>query len=262
MMRLVLILMTAAPEPDGADVDEAMRAAIRAGPQLGRLNMEQWIAAHPGSPDVDRARFWQANSWADAQGYVEADRILTDLVARDSLLKWDAALLRADLELKQQHWGLAEERYREVRAPDGSRWAYEAREREEVALWGGRRRAAMWLLTALLLAFCVARGVIARRELWPPPEEALWTAPILFLIALAALPRDAVERSGVLGAAFAGFVLLWVNGAYLKSRPLNAPRRVMEALLGLAEVAAALYCAIVASGLWDSVANTFAAGPE
>jgi hypothetical protein len=262
MIGLVLILMTAEPEPEGIDVDDAMRAAVRAGPQAGRLRMEQWIAEHPASPDVDRARFWQANSWADARAYAEADRILADLEARDSPLKWDAALLRADLELQQQRFGLAEERYREVQAPEGSRWAYEARERADVARWGGRRREAMWCLLGLLLALCVARAVLARRVLWPLPEEAVWTAPIFLLIAVAALPRDSVERAGVLAAAFAGFTLLWVNGAYLKSRPLSPPRRIMEAWLGLAQVAAALYCAIVASGLWESVANTFAAGPE
>jgi hypothetical protein len=254
-----LLLLVLAADPD--DVDQAMREATALSPAAGRAHVQEWIAAHRGAPGVATARFWLAVSFASESRFVDADLLLAALVSEGSSVKWDAALLRADLELQQRHWAIAEDEYRAIAAPKGSRWEYEASERAEVARWAGLRQHAMWGLLAGLVTLAAWRTYRGRRALWPPPEEVLWAGPLLVLMLAAALPRAPEERSAIALIALGGFVLLWVNGAWLKVHELSFSARVRESLLGLAQAAAALYCAIIASGLWDSVMNTFAAGP-
>jgi hypothetical protein len=247
---------------DLGDVDQAMREATALPPTAGRAHVQEWIDAHRGAPGVAIARFWLAGSFASESRFVDADRILAALVSEGSSVKWDAALLRADVELQQRHWATAENEYRAIAAPKGSRWEYEASERAEVARWAGWRQHVMWGLLVGLVTLTLWRAYAGRRALWPPPEEVLWVGPLLLLMLAAALPREAEERSAIAGIALGGLVLLWANGAWLKVHPLSFAARAREAVLGLAQATAVLYCAIVASGLWDSVMNTFAAGPE
>jgi hypothetical protein len=244
------------------DVDEAMRQATRVPPADGRALLDAWVAGHPGSAGVPLARFWQAQSLVRESRFDQADLLLEQLVTTSSDLKWDAALLRAELLLVQRRFSAAEHAYRTLAAPAGSRWEHEARSRAEQARVAGLRERAVWAALLALLVLATYRAASARRALWPPPAELIFAAPLLAVLAIAAAPRSADERFAVLAVAFGAAPLLWINGAYLRARSLRPLRRVAEAMLGVAQAAGVLFCAIVLSGLWDSVVNTWMAGVE
>jgi hypothetical protein len=254
-MLLLAILAT-------TDVDEAMRAATRLTPGEGRISLDAWIAANPASPDVPLARFWQAQSFVRESRFSDADRVLEGLSDIPGDLKWDARVLRADLLLAQHRWSAAEHAYAAIAAPAGSRWEYEARTRTELARSGGHRQLAVWITLAALLGVAGWRAASLRRALWPPPEELLFAAPLLVVALIAAAPRPSDERLAILSVALSAAPLLWINGAYLRARALKPMRRAGEALLGVAQASGVLFCAVVLSGLWDSVVNTWMAGVE
>jgi hypothetical protein len=260
-MMFALVLFAASAIAD-ADVDEAMRQATRASPAEGRALLDTWVAAHADSPAVPLARYWQAQSFVRESRYDDADRVLAGVESAPTDIRWDARLMRADLQLAQRHWSEAEASYRAVGAPAGSRWEYEANRRGEVARSSGQRQHGVWLIVAALLGLALFRVVSLRRALWPPPEELVYAAPLLVVMAIAAAPRVPEERFAVLAVAFAAAPLLWINGAWLRARPLPPLRRAGEAVLGLAQAAGVVFCAVVVSGLWDSVVNTWMAGVE
>jgi len=243
-------------------VDDAMRDATRLSPDQGRAYLDAWIAANPDSPGVGLAHFWQAQSYVRESRFDDADRILEGLTTFAGDLRWDAQVMRADLLLAQRRWFAAEHAYAAITAPHGSRWEYEARTRAEVARSGGRRQIGVWLTLAALVGLTLRRAMRLRGGLWPPPEELLFAAPLLAVMIIAAAPRPPDERFAVFYVAFAAAPLLWVNGAWLRARPLRPLGRAGEALLGIAQACGVLFCAVVLSGLWDSVMNTWMAGVE
>jgi hypothetical protein len=265
-MMFVLAMLAASALADAAladsNIDEAMRQATQVSPAEGRAQIDAWVAAHAGSPSVPLARYWQAQSFVRESRYDDADRVLAEIESAPTDIHWDARLMRADLQLAQRHWSKAEAAYRAVGAPGGSRWEYEANARGEIARSSARREEAVWVTLAAILALALYRGVSLRRALWPPPEELVFAAPLLAVLAIAAVPRVPEERFAVLAVALGAVPLLWVHGAYLRAHPLRPLRRVGEAVLGIAQAAGVVFCAVVVSGLWDSVVNTWMAGVE
>jgi hypothetical protein len=261
-MMFVLAMLAASALADADNIDDAMRQATQVSPAEGRAQIDAWIAAHAGSPSVPLARYWQAQSFVRESRYDDADRVLAGIESAPTDIHWDARLMRADLQLAQRHWSKAEAAYRAIGAPAGSRWEYEANARGEIAQSSGRREQGVWVTLAAILALALYRAASLRRALWPPPEELVFAAPLLVVLAIAAVPRVPEERFAVLAVALGAAPLLWIHGAYLRARPLRPLRRLGEAALGIVQAAGVVFCAVVVSGLWDSVVNTWMAGVE
>jgi hypothetical protein len=124
------------------------------------------------------------------------------------------------------------------------------------------RHRTMYGLAALSGLIIGARVVRRRKQLWPPPEEFTWSAPVLLALCLAALSRPPSERSAVLMVCLGGLGLLWLTGAALRTRTLSVGARAAELGLALFLSGSLSFCAIVGSGLWARVADTFAGGVD
>ncbi len=260
MTLLLALLMTLA----GEDLEQAEVEAVQLPSEQGLARIEAWIAANPTSPQVPRALLWEAQqhmSWE----HFELARALLDHALEsnpDPELALDLALTRADLSALEGHFAEAARTYEALPAPPGSRWAMQASMRGEQMRGETLRHRAMNALAALSGLIIALRTFRRRRELWPPPEEFSWSAPVLLTLVLAAMFRLPAERNAVLFVCLGGLVLLWLTGAELRARSLTAASRAAELGLTSFLVGSLLFCAIVASGLWARVADTFAGGVD
>jgi hypothetical protein len=168
---------------------------------------------------------------------------------------------RADLDLYQHRFGPALATFARLAARPEAYWQYVGRISLEEAR---HQRTRFWIYVALLAAlgaWTLGRLGLARQKLWPPPEELLWSAPVLVLMLLAAFAQPAEEAHAVVTVALGGVVLLWANGAFLRLRPPGR-RWPLEAVLGVAQAAALLYCSVIANDLWMKFAETLTSGAE
>ncbi len=261
-MIALLTALVLLGEPSSLEAAELEAVKLPHADGLARI--AQWAAAHPDDPELPRAWLWQAQVLMADRRTAEARSLLESVAAFPGAgdLAWDARLALADLLALEHRFADAERAYATLGAPAGSRWEYQAQLRAVEAREEARRRWAVLgaaIALGLLLGF---RAVRAGRQLWPPPEEWLWAAPLLGLVAVAGLTRPEGERFAVCGLALGGMALLWVNGAFLRRATLSGPRRGLEALLGVAQAAALLFCVVVWGGLWARLLDTLAGGVE
>ena len=86
--------------------------------------------------------------------------------------------------------------------------------------------------------------------------------PVAALLALTSLGQPPSEAHAVQLVAVGGGLLVWLNAAYFQTHPPRGWRRPFEALLGVGQAAALLFCAVVLCGLWTKFLETMAAGAE
>ena len=260
-MRLVLALVMALASED---LEQVEVEAVQLPTEQGIARIDVWIAEHPTSPELPRALLWQAQQRIVQQRF-EAARALLERAVRSNPapeLALDLALTQADVSALEGHFEQAARAYESLPAPPGSRWAMQASMRAEEMRGEAWRHRALYALAALSAVIIAVRLFRRRADLWPPPEEFTWSAPGLVTLAVAALSRPPAERTAVLLVCLGGLGLLWLTGSALRTRKLSAGARVAE--LGLAVFLAGnlLFCAIVVSGLWSRVADTFAGGVD
>jgi hypothetical protein len=225
--------------------------------------MEAWVDAHPTDPNAGRGLIWMAElRLADRRtdlAYALFDRAARDYGDGEWGLHGQKG--RADLDVAAHRFAPALETYAKLAARPEPYWQYVGRISVDSAR-GERLR--FYVYAALLLAlgaWTAFRLGRARKQLWPPPEELTWSAPVLLLMLAAAIAQPPEEARAVVWVALGGAALLWANGAYLRARPPGR-RWPLEALLGLAQAAALLYCAVIANDLWMKFAETLTNGAE
>ena len=226
--------------------------------------VDGWIASASEPDEQGRALLWEAQALAAVDEFPLAEQALARLakVPVGPELRLDAALLQADVRLLEGAPDEAARLYRAIDAPRDSRWAYVASMQARRAVEEAARIRLAWLLTALLAAGCLACFAAGVRGGATPPEEFLWVAPVLALLALAALTLSPAERAAVLCLALGGAVLVYAAALALRSRPPRGPWRAVAVLAGVAASAGLLYSSLVLSGLWLRVADTLAGGVE
>ena len=260
-MRLVLALvMSLASE----DLEQVEVEAVQLPTEQGIARIDAWIVEHPGSPQLPRALLWQAQQRIVQERFETARALLERALHSnpDSELALDLALTQADVSALEGHFDEAAHAYESLPAPPGSRWAMQASMRGDQMRGEAWRHRAMDGLAALFALIIAVRVVRRRKQLWPPPEEFTWSAPVLLTLCLAALSRPPAERTAVLVVCLGGLGLLWLTGAALRTRALSAGARAAELGLAVFLSGSLLFCAIVVSGLWARVADTFAGGVD
>jgi len=100
------------------------------------------------------------------------------------------------------------------------------------------------------------------RALWPIPDELAYPLPVLLVILLASIALERPERMAVITLCTSAIALLWINGAFLRAHPPRGLARAGQALLGLAQALGIFYCAIIASGLWEKLVDTWQMGAD
>ena len=248
----------------GDDLEQVEAQAVQLPADQGIAWMDAWLAEHPSSPEVARALLWQAQQRLGQERFALARALLQRALRSnpDPELALDLELTLADASALEGHFDEAARAYESLPAPPGSRWAMQASLRGEEMRGEAWRHRAMSVLAALCALFIGVHVVRRWRELWPPPEEFTWSAPVLLTLAAAALSRPPAERTAVLLVSLGGLCLLWLTGATLRTHTLSPGVRAAELGLALFLGGSLLFGAIVASGLWSRVADTFAGGVE
>ena len=260
-MRLVLAL---AMSLSGDDLERVEIEAVQLPADQGIARIDAWLAEHPTSPELPRALLWEAQQRIVQERFDAARTLLARALSSkpDAELALDLALTQADVSAMEGHFDEAAGAYESLQAPSGSRWAMQASMRGEAMRGEAWRHRAMFALAGLSALIIAVRLARRRRDLWPPPEEFTWSAPVLLTLALAGLSRPPSERTAVLVVCLGGLGLLWVTGAALRTRTLSARARMAELGLSAFLAGSLLFCAIVVSALWSRVADTFAGGVE
>jgi tetratricopeptide (TPR) repeat protein len=256
---LVLSLLLLA----GDDLESIERRAVKLPPDEAIALVGGWADAHRGEPEVAKAWLWQAQVLLGAGRYGEG-RALLEKVVRDATgdSQLDAKLALAEASFAEGKFRQAEGEYAALRAPAGSRWEYQAQMRAVEAHAAATRELWLWFAAASLLAVLAVEVIQSRRSLLPPPDEFVWSGPVLVLFAIAGLTRPPGERFSVVAIALGGMVLAWVDGAWLRQRRLAPAARAGAAVVALGQVAALVFCAVVAGGLWPRLIDTIAGGVE
>lgn len=260
MIALVAFVLLQA----GDDFEQVEVEAVQLPLEQGLARMDAFIAQHPGHAEIARALLWEAQQRITQEHFDDA-RALLDRAQQskpDADLGFDLALTRADSFALERRFTDAALAYESLNAPPGSRWALQASLRGAAMRGESARHGVMNVVAAICALLIGARVVRRRRVLWPPPEEVMWSAPVLLALCLAALTRPATERTAVLVVCLGGLGLLWLTGADLRQRTLRRWARLGELLQAVFLTASLLFCAIVVSDLWARVADTFAAGTE
>jgi tetratricopeptide (TPR) repeat protein len=258
-LLLALVMSLAGEELEQVEVE-----AVQLPTEQGIARIDGWIAENPTSTQLPRALLWEAQQRIAQQRFDPA-RALLDRALRsnpDPELALDLGLTQADVSALEGHFDEAARAYESLPAPPGSRWAMQASMRAAEMRGEAWRHRAMFGLAGLSGLIIALRVVRRRKELWPPPEEVTWSAPVLLTLCLAALSRPPTERMAVLMVCLGGLGLLWLTGAALRTRVLGRGARVAELGLAVFLSGSLLFCAIVVSGLWARVADTFAGGVD
>jgi len=249
--------------PSGGFEAIASRAGARSH-DASCARMQAWVDAHPRDPRAGRGLVWMAElRLVDARADLALP--LFARAARDfagSEWGWEGEKGVADLDLARHSYASAIATYDRLATLPGPYWRYVGRTSAKAARAARRRWHVFLLLAALLTIGLGVRLFRARRALWPPPEELTYALPVAAVMLLACLRQPAGEAHAVATVALGALVLLYAHGVHLRARAASAPARALEALLGLCEAAALLYCAVVASGLWARFAETLTSGAE
>lgn len=265
MLTLALTLavaLSAAPEPTDYD---AIMAGVGAAPLTeSARRMEAWVEAHGDDPRAPMGLLWSGQLRLRARDEAGATLALRRLVERwpDAPLTPDARLLLADLAVEAHRFDEAFAGYDAVEARGDERLRYLAAEHRREAHAAQTRFFASWAvaLALLVVAGLRLRTALLHRTLWPLPEEFWHMLPVALLFALSTLRQGAQEQQAVLTLAAFGLGLAWLTGAAFRASPPRGARRWLEAALGLAQAAGALFITIESSRLWNRVVDTIAMG--
>lgn len=226
--------------------------------------LESFVSTHPGDPDAGRALIWLGQHYRTAGDDARATEAFLRARRDHPGTEWGLAGTKglADLALADRRYGDASDLFAELTARPEPLWQYLGRQGLAEASTGRRLWLVFLFAVALLLALNPGRVLLARAPLWPAPPEALYVLPVFALLALAALAQPAAEARAVLWVSIGGLWLVLCNAAFFRARPPAGLARYRELLLGILQTAALLYCAIIASGLWQKLVDTVAMGPE
>jgi hypothetical protein len=264
LTSLLALSSVASAQPDPG-FDEITHRVSQQSHDVSCQQMDAWIAAHPSDPNAGRGLIWMAElRLADHQ--FDLAYVLFDRAAReypDTEWARHGQKNRADLDLYWHHFSAAIAAYDQLSKLPSPYWQYVGR----MSLIQARSERVRFIIYAalvsglvLLAAFRLGR---ARKQLWPPPEEVVYAAPVLMLMMLASLAQPSEEAHAVMTVTIGALLLLWANGAYWRAQPPKARWRwPFEALLGLVQAGSLLYCAVIANGLWLKFAETVTNGAE
>lgn len=263
LLLAAALSQTAAAASAPEDFDALIALATQRTPEEAAPLMEAWVAAHPDDVRAARGLVWLARLELTA-GHRERARSRLRRVTTDYPgTEWELHAQRALGDM-----GLRDHRYNEaVRAFDRLVESGQPLFAEPGRLLASLARAARmrWhsvlLLGGGLLLFLVWRLLrLGRTTFWPPPQELVSMLPILLLIGLSALLREASEARALWLLAGGASLVFWLNGAYLRARPPQGIRRFGHAFFGILQGAFLVYSAIVVSGLWDKMRDTLVMG--
>ncbi len=230
-----------------------------------RARMLRWIEAHQGDPQCARGLLWIAVlERGDGRG--EAARPLLERILRevpDTEWALNAERQLADLDLDIHQYRRAIETYDRLAALPSPYWHYIGKTAGDDAR---SQRARFYSFIAIVAALhLIAATRIARmglRALWPLPNELAYPLPALLVILVAAAEQEPAEARGVITLSLGAIALLWINGAWLRAHPPRGPARTGQALLGVLQACGLFFCAIISSGLWEKLVDTWQMGAD
>ena len=175
---------------------------------------------------------------------------------------WQGEKGVADLNVATHHYTPAIATFEKLSKLDSPYWQYVGR----MAAIAAREEQRRWyVFVALCIGLVMGVGLRlyrSRGALWPLPEEAIYALPVAGVMLAAAFAQPASEAKAVATVAIGALVLLYAHGVHLRARAPSKRVRLLEGVLGLAEAAALLYCAVVANDLWMKFAETLTNGAE
>ncbi len=258
-----------AAEPAAPGADREFEAIVASATPETRAEacarMERWVDAHAREPLAARGLIWMSQLHrADREperARAALERVERDYPGSEWALHAEQGL--AELDLERHRYESAISRYRELANQAKPLWHYLGVNGERNAR-GERIRFA--LVLAIALAFALLTLARLRRSglraLWPPPAELVLTLPVLVVLVFASTAQEHDEARAVLFVAFGAAALLWLNGAYLRATAGEKRSRIARALVGAAQAAGLLYCALVLNHLWPKLMDTIAMGAE
>jgi len=138
---------------------------------------------------------------------------------------------------------------------------------ENAGTWVWRQRFAV---SSVVLYLAVLLGLLARcriwrsrpGELWPPPGEAIFFAPLVLLLLLLAYARSSFFWIPVGALGLSGLLLIALGGLSFRLRPPGRGRAVVWAALGLVAGAGLAYAILYNFDLLESVVHTWQFGAD
>ena len=260
-MLLPLALALATPDPG---FDAIVSRVGQQSHDRSCAQMQTWIDSHHDDPNAGRGLVWMAELHL-ADQRIDLARPLFARAAADypgTEWGWQGQKGTADLQVVTHHYAPAITTYEKLSKLDSPYWQYVGRMSAVSAREEQKRWYIFLALCAGLLAGVVWRVFRARGSLWPLPEEATYALPVAGVMLAAAFAQPAAEAHAVTTVALGSLVLLYAHGVHLRARTPSRGARVLEGVVGLAEAAALLYCAVVANDLWMKFSETLSNGAE
>ena len=226
--------------------------------------VEAFLAAHPDTPERARALLWMAELRRVDGDEATARALYAQTLDADPRGPLGLAAVKAvaDMDVSAHRYSPALLGYARLAGRPEPYWRFLGTTGVADARSARRRDLAFLVVMVGLLGLLSFRLAAARAALWPPPEECLYLLPVAALSALSSVVLPADERAAVLSVAGGGLALVFVNAVFFRLRPPRGVFRGVEAVLGVAQGAALLYCAVIACGLWTRFANTLANGAD
>ena len=269
LAALCILLAIAPPLRAAAALDVEFEAIVASATQQNhaqaQARMLRWIDAHPGDPQSARGLLWIAVlERSDGRG--EAARPLLERILRESPdTEWalNATRQLADLDLDIHRYGRAIETYDRLAALPSPFWHYIGKTAGDDARSQRARFYSLIAIVAALLLIAASRIVrMGPRALWPLPNELAYPLPALLVILVAAAAQEPPEARGVVTLSLGAIALLWINGAWLRAYPPRGAARAGQALLGVLQACGLFFCAIISSGLWEKLVDTWQMGAD
>lgn len=271
-ITLAVALAAGGTEPSDGGEDarafDTIAEAVGTRPREELLReMEAWLAAHPQHPLVPRGLYWMGKQLGWSGDVPGALAYFHRVVAEYPGTQWalDSELNLANQDSLDGNYSQALKALARLAKMGDAGWRSQVRRAYQDTLARQRRDYVMMALAAGLLLFAGWRVVATLRRrapLWPPPEELTFVLPLLAVLLLSSLRLDPASRRAMRSLMLGGAALLWINGAFLRSRPPVRAARLREGALGLVQAAALFYCAVVDANIWEHLVETLQTGPE
>lgn len=267
-------------EPLLGDQPEALAAVLslkRRLPELGAFAAlaegDGLLARYPAWSGASQLRLWMAGVAERDGELARANRLYQAVldVETDAGLLFEAGIRAAELAVSRGDYDRAEAAL-DALPPTDTPGRVESIASARDRLSRARTRAgvnlfaiALVIAGPLLLLGSLRHGAgswrASLRQLWPPPREAVYLAPLAAVFVAAAMTEHHEIARAVATISIAGVAIAWLSGAGLRAAP-SRWRPIAHAVTAGLTVLAAFYATIHAGGLVDLIISTVRLGPD